>query len=129
MINTRPTYKKFPRETNGNQCLFCENICPDKVVIYYDLNRDTDPKTFIGKKLICAKHDKKISRDYKKAKKKLLAGFEYYRDLVYGVQLMLLRFQAASCKHVENTDLLKKRLIAIFQDYDNLVLQKENKEK
>lgn len=112
---------------NNKDCLLCENICPCKVALYYDTNRDADPDTFVSSKILCSKHDKKISRDYKKAKKKLSCGPSFYKDLVYGTQLMLLRFHTSDCKHVDDTALLRKRLEVIFADYDELVLKKENK--
>jgi hypothetical protein len=110
-------------------CILCGDICVCAVPIHFDSIKDADSGTFVKEKLLCNKHDKKISRDYKKAKNKLICGLEYYKDLVYGIKLMLLKFHIAECTHVDDKELLKKRLFAIFQDYDEMVLSKENKEK
>lgn len=116
----------------ANKCIMCQDLCACEVVNYCDSNRELSSGEFRDKKLICKKSMKKIKKDYQTAIKKgeLLetCSFAYYLDLVYETELNRLQFGALSCKHVDDTKLLKKRMDTITSDYVELVAMRENKE-
>lgn len=132
---TKPDNKKvtvtnhFKRSNTG--CIFCKNVCGCKLVEFYDDIRDSESADFLRNQKICRGHEKKIIKLFREAKRKgeLLAGLDYYRCLTYGTQLLIIKFSAADCKHVEDTKLLRKRLDIIYRDYEAECQRMENKEK
>lgn len=110
-------------------CLPCSNICPCETATYHENNVNLTASDFIRDKLLCAKHDKKINKVFKKEKVKhqLLCGLNFYKNLFYCEYLRATKFQAQRCEH-EDKDLLVKRLDNVYQDYNSAVLSMERKE-
>jgi hypothetical protein len=129
-MNTKSSNKNATKVSLGNikVCIFCADVCGCDVASHYESKVNLTSSEFVKDKLLCKKHDKQIHKDYKKAKSNgnLVCGREYYKDLVYGVQLSKLRFEG-KCAH-EDQEILSKRLAAVYADYDSAVLSKENKE-
>lgn len=117
--NNKNQVKKKPE-----RCAVCRLMCACEILAFYDKNRHE--KCLVDKKLVCKKCKESWTLEYAKALNtgQLSCGLQLYEDILYGVELLNINFQADCCKHVKDPKVLKKNFANVVNDYEESLKQK-----